>query len=108
MKLKEQSIKDWAKFLDFFTQVFSGRKTRLGVFENGNDLWIESGLPFIGADIDAKTDKPTVQLMLGELTHAVSNVSGMQLRFTATGEEDGLDLKTADGQTTILRFESLL
>ncbi len=107
MKLNEQSLNDWANFLKFFTEAFSGRKTRLGVFENGNDLWIESGLPFIGVDIDAKTDKPTVQLMLGDLTHAVSNVNGMQFKLLDSGEEDGLDLTTADGRTTVLRFESM-
>ena len=96
---------EWADFLKFFSEKFEGRPTRLGVFENGNDYWLESGLPFVGADIDTKDVRPAIQIMLGELTHSVPDVKAMQFKFTESGEEDGLDLTSADGKTTILRFE---
>ncbi|HMS09183.1 MAG TPA: DUF5335 family protein [Pyrinomonadaceae bacterium] len=98
---------EWADFLKFFTEKFEGRPTRLGVFENGNDYWIESGLPLVGADIDTKDERPAVQLMLGDLTRNIEDVKAIEFKFTESGEEDGLDVTSANGRTTILRFEKM-
>lgn len=95
----------WSAFLKFFTDSNCGRPTRLGVFEGGDDFWLESGLPFTGIDIETEKDSLQIQLILGEYTHVVNHVNELKMILGKTGEEDGLDVIDDDGKTTILRFE---
>jgi hypothetical protein len=101
---------EWMKFLTFFGEQHSGRPTRIGVFErNGdavNDYWLENGLPLVGIDIDTKKELPAVQITVGSFTHEVNDAVKLLFHFTRSGDEDGLDISTASGQTTILRFEN--
>jgi hypothetical protein len=39
---------NWTYFLKFYNEQNKGRATRLGVFENENDYWLENGLPLVG------------------------------------------------------------
>lgn len=95
----------WSTFLKFFSQQYQGRKTRIGVFADGNDYWLESGLPLIGIDIDTHSDEPEVEIILGSFTHRVENVKSITIHFSRSGEEDGIDVTADDGKNTILRFE---
>lgn len=101
---------EWAKFLMFFSEQNSGRPTRLGVFERSgdvvNDYWLENGLPLVGVDIDPKKELPSIQITVGDLTHEVSDAVRLQFHFSLAGDEDGIDISCATGQTTILRFEN--
>ena len=101
---------EWAKFLNFFNEQNAGRPTRLGVFECSNDVvndyWLESGLPLVGIDIDTKKEMPSIQINVGSLTHEAKDVVKLQFLFSLEGDEDGADISCADGNTTILRFES--
>jgi len=95
---------EWTKYLRFFNEQNAGRLTRLGVFERNddvvNDYWLESGLPLSGIDLDSRGKRPSIQITVGNFTHNVSDA--VKLVF----HEDGVDVVGADGQTTILRFES--
>ena len=101
---------EWTKFLTFFSEQNSGRPTRLGVFErNGivvNDYWLENGLPLLGIDIEAKKELPAIQIMVGDLTHEITDAVKLLFHFSVAGDEDGIDISCATGQTTILRFEN--
>ena len=97
----------WTNFLKYYGEQNNGRLTRLGVFENGNDSWIEDGLPLIGIDIDAHGEMPTIEIMLGkDFTHTIKGARNIQINFSFDGNGDGLDITDADGKTTILRFEN--
>lgn len=100
---------EWSDFLNFYTQKYAGRPTRLGTFETANgtilDYWIEDGLPLAGIDIDTSDDLPTIEIMLGDLTHIVDNAKTMAAHFSLDGIEDGIDIIDSVGKTTILRFE---
>ncbi|MBK6724589.1 MAG: DUF5335 family protein [Acidobacteria bacterium] len=100
---------EWSKFLQFFTEQNRGRPTRLGVFErNGDsviDYWIESGLVFIGVDIDPSTDSVTIQVLIGEMEHVVSEPQQIKFILSRSGDEDGIDITDSNGRTTVLRFE---
>ena len=100
---------EWSKYMRFFTENNVGRATRLGVFERTgdavNDYWLENGLPFVGIDVDAHKDLPSVQISVGELCHDVPHAVDMIFHISASGDEDGVDIKTSNGNTTILRFE---
>lgn len=101
---------DWASFLNFYGEQNKNRLTRLGIFENENgvvnDYWLESGAALTGIDVDAHGETPTVEIMLGDLTHTVKNAKSLQIRLSLEGTDDGLDITDSDGKTTILRFEN--
>jgi hypothetical protein len=97
----------WSNFLKFFSQQNNGRITRVGVFENGNDYWLEDGLPLRGVDVDMNGESATIEIMLGEdFTHTVKNAGEIKMTFSLSESNDGLDITDAEGGTTILRFEN--
>ncbi|MBK7708164.1 MAG: DUF5335 family protein [Acidobacteria bacterium] len=97
---------EWTRFLRFYGEQNRGRRTRLGVFENGNDFWIEDGLPLSGIDFDANNGHLTTQIMIGDqLTHTIPDTRDVKITFSSTEMNDGLDITDADGKTTVLRFE---
>lgn len=89
----------------FLTEQYQGRPTRLGIFDGGNDYWLESGLPFSGIDVDTHGGDQTVELVLGDFTHITKKVKSVKFILSHTGEEDGFDIEDLDGKTTVLRFE---
>ena len=99
----------WATFLKFYSDQNEGRKTRLGVFENADDVvtdyWLESGLPLIGIDIDTHDEPPSISITVGNFTHEVKNAVKLAFKFGEAGDEDGVDVSDASGRMTILRFE---
>ena len=101
---------EWTKYLRFFNEQNAGRLTRLGVFEQNDDVvtdyWLESGLPLSGIDLDAKGERPSVQITLGNFTHNVNDAVRLVFQLNNAGDEDGVDIVGAEGKTTILRFES--
>ena len=96
----------WTAMLNFFSEQNAGRKTRLGVFEGGNDFWLESGLPFTGLDVDNHGERQTIEIILGDFTHITRNVKTVKFILSHSGEEDGVDVEDYDGKTTVLRFEA--
>ena len=107
MSNKENKQLSWTIFLRFYSNHNIGRITRLGVFENGNDYWIEDGLPLNGIDYETHDDSLNIQIMLGdELTHTIKNVKNVKINFSLDEINDGLDLTDKEGVTTILRFEN--
>lgn len=98
---------NWTNFLKYYSEQNVGRPTRLGVFENGNDFWIEDGLPLTGIDVDDHNDAPTVEIMLGDdLTHTIKDARSIKMSLSLDESNDGLDITDAEGKTTILRFEN--
>ena len=97
---------NWEEYLTFYNEKNRGRKTRLGVFEGGNDYWIESDLPLTGIDVDRQAEGIGMTLILGGYTHEIRDARSLAIRFSAGGDEDGVDITDASGNTTILRFEN--
>jgi len=100
---------NWRTFLDAYSAMNAGRRTRLGIFEMNkdvvNDYWIEDGLPLVGLSVEADGAMHSVQIMIGEMTHSVRDAVKLTVHFTNTGYEDGLDILDRDHRMTILRFE---
>jgi hypothetical protein len=107
----------WTPFLKLFSEQNNSRPTRLGVFEGSpgemTDYWIEDGLPLAGISADVQGENLTIEIMLGDkadakmhhLTHTVKGARLMKVILSADGAADGLEIKGAEGKTTILRFE---
>ena len=100
---------EWLKFLKFFSEQNAGRPTRLGVFERCgdfvNDYWLENGLALVSIDVDTKKELPSIRIKADGLTHEVADAVKLNFHFSLGGDEDGIDISSADGQTTIMRFE---
>lgn len=100
---------EWCDFLKYYGNMNADRSTRIGLFEPGpggaNDYWIEDGLPLKGIDVDFGGPLPVIEIMLEGITHVVRNVQHLRPIYTFDGNEEGMDITTKDGTTTILRFE---
>lgn len=103
------NIDDWSGFLNFYTERYAGRRTRLGVFELSgdvvNDYWLENGLPLVSIVCESHSRRRRVIITVGEMTHEVPDVVKITCQLTAGGSEDGLDILSSDHRMTILRFE---
>jgi hypothetical protein len=99
----------WQELIDVINRSFKGRPTRLGLFERADDIvsdyWIESGLPFAAISLDSGSELPALEIELERYQHKVEKILRLAIKLSASGEEDGLDILDADGQTTVLRFE---
>lgn len=94
----------WTNFLQYYSEQNIGRPTRVGVFDNGNDYWLEDGLLLTGIDFDSHDN--TIEILLGDvMTHTVKNVKTVKISFSLDEINDGLDITDSEGKTTILRFE---
>jgi hypothetical protein len=106
---KPKIDQEWSKYLKFFSEQNIGRRTRLGVFERDGDVvsdyWLESGEAFAGVDIDTSGSRRAIQILVGEMEHAVVDPQVCKFILTCSGEEDGLDITDLEGRTTVLRFE---
>lgn len=95
--------------MQFYTDLNSGRPTRLGVFErNGDsvaDYWLQSGGAFQGIDIDTSGGQMSIQIMVGEMEHVVNDPQQLKFLLSRSREEDGFDITESNGRTTVLRFE---
>jgi hypothetical protein len=96
----------WEEYLRFYNKKNKGRCTRLGIFENGEDYWIESGLALSNIETDRQTDGVGMTIILGNYTHAIRDVRSLALRFSLAADEDGVDITDGEGRVTTLRFEN--
>lgn len=105
MKSVAKKQYSWANFLKFYSKENKGRPTRLGVFDKGNDYWLEDGLILTGIDFDYHRD--SIEIMLSdEITHTINHVKKVEAGFSLDELNDGLDITDSEGRTTILRFEN--
>lgn len=99
----------WTTFFKFYSEQNGDRPTRIGLFETvdgiTNDYWIEDGLPFKGIDADLENGMPVVEIMLEGLTHLVRNVRQITATYSLNGSEEGMNIISSNGATTIVRFE---
>ena len=96
----------WEEYLRFYNEKNKGRKTRLGVFEDGNDYWIESDLKLTGIDVDRQTEGVGITILLGNYTHEIRDARSLAIRLSLEGDEDGVDIMDGHGNTTVLRFDN--
>lgn len=100
---------NWNEFLRYYGRQNLDRPTRVGLFDVSkgatNDYWLENGLPFRGLDLDIENGKPVLEIMLEGLTHVVRDVKTLRPIYAWNGDEEGMDVITADGTTTVLRFD---
>jgi hypothetical protein len=100
---------DWADFLKNYSARNKGRPTRLGVFEQTddimNDYWIEDGLPLVAVDSYPDNGDTNVEILFDKYTHAIDGAAKL-VSIVGEGNDQGLDISDAEGKTTVMRFEN--
>lgn len=101
---------EWSKFLASYSESYSGRPTRLGIFnvQEGfaNEYWLEDGLPLIEVSLSKRSGRPEIDIMLERYTHSIEDP--IELLHVDQGRSDtGIDIKGKDGAVTVLRVENV-
>jgi hypothetical protein len=97
--------KSWEEFLKFYSEKNKDRKTRLGIFDGGNDYWIESDMKLSGIGIDPQSEGIGMTIILETYTHEIRDVRSLAIRLSINGDEDGVDITDSVGKVTVMRFE---
>lgn len=101
----------WVNYFDEFTRRNQSRPTKLEVFGEAGAQQEEQGMPFNGITIEQKEGNPRVEIMLGDvsgirhLTHVISNVHQITPKLGLDGRDEALEIVSAEGETSLLRFE---
>lgn len=101
---------DWTSHLNKFTEMNKGRPTRIGLFEWSPDTmadrWLEDGLALEGIDAEIRDGKADVQIVLEGFEHVIRNAVKLSFHYGIDPVDDGVDITDANGNVTILRFET--
>ncbi|HSG31987.1 MAG TPA: DUF5335 family protein [Thermodesulfobacteriota bacterium] len=105
----------WADFFNKFNNINSSRATCLKEFDEMGAQTVEHGLPLSGLDLQLKGEgSPVVEIMLGgerpgqkHLTHSISNVTQVAVKFDDAGREEVLEIENEQGAKVLLSFESM-
>ena len=104
----------WINYFSEFTRRNQMRPTRLEVFSELGAQEEERGLPFAGIALEPNGGAlPSVEIMLGghdaieprHLTHVIANVQEITPKQGPDGRDEALEIISAQGETSLLRFE---
>ncbi len=114
MPTREIPRSEWREFFDSFSTEHEGWLTSIEI--TGSDIGgdqIEAGeLPFQGISADTKGSEPdAIEIMCGrnpsdELTHIVHDASLVFFDQGEAGAHQAVEIESADGSKTILRFRA--
>ncbi len=115
MATQEISRDDWTTFLDRFSQQHEGWLVTLEVFAPDIGAQEEAReLPLEGISAALKDSEPkTIAISLGKtpevhVTHTITEPTRVWLEQTPQGANAALEIESADGAKTLLRFRSAL
>ena len=110
MQTFEIPRKAWAERLNEFTAVHDGWLVSIDVLspEMGAQRQVDK-LPLLGISADRVDHDGTVAVSVaqsgaGHLTHVIHDVTRICLEQTADGADAALEIESADGTKTIVRF----
>ena len=103
---------EWTNYLNEFTKRNQSRPTKLEVFGENGAQEEERGLPFNGISFEQLDGRSRVEIMLGDqpaphhMTHVISDVHQITPKLGLDGRDEALEIVSAEGETSLLRFES--
>ena len=102
----------WVGYLTEFSKRNLSRPTQLEVFGENGAQKEERGLLFAGITMDQMQGKPTVEIMFSKegkehLTHIILDVRAVTPKRALDGRDEALAIIDSNGETSLLRFESL-
>ena len=111
MSAREIDRHEWAEFCERFSrQHRGGRVTLESVAPNSDTRVVAHELPLQGITLDkAGSHQAEVVVTVGQdngeqLTHAIAAPAKILFWETEAGAHEGLDIESADGQVTRIRF----
>jgi hypothetical protein len=110
MGTREIPRSEWRSFCDTFSRQHEGWVATVEVLSGDMGGQIEaSDLPFEAISADLKgSDPDAIEITLGsannEVTRIANRVTKLSFEQTESGEHEGLEIQSADGQKTVLRF----
>lgn len=111
--MREIPRDEWIEFFDGFSRQHEGWLAAVEVFGADIGAQVEAReLPFAGITAEFKgSGENMISLLLGEeaedhVTHTISRPTHVRLEQTAEGANAALQIESADGTTTLLRFRS--
>ena len=115
MATQEISHDEWTTFLDRFSRQHEGWLVTLEVFAPDIGAQEEAReLPLEGISAAAKDSEPkTIAISVGKtpedhVTHTITEPTRVWLEQTSEGANAALEIESADGAKTLLRFRSAL
>jgi hypothetical protein len=115
MATQEISRDEWTTFLDRFSRQHEGWLVTLEVFAPDIGAQAEAReLPLAGISAAAKESEPkTIAISVGKtpedhVTHTITEPTRVWLEQTSEGANAALEIESADGAKTLLRFRSAL
>jgi hypothetical protein len=100
---------EWISFLDSFSRQHEGWLASIEVVTRGGKLTEVVNRPLRGVSIDHADGKQRAYVEVGDtpdqcLTHVIERPRRIIFKRTWAGAHEGLELESADGSTTIIRF----
>ena len=104
---------EWISFLDSFSRQHEGWLASIEVATAGSTLKEVNNRRLRGVSIDHATGKQRAYVEVGDaqhgiVTHIADAPTSIRFKRTTTGEHEGLDIVSADGSTTLIRFRSAM
>ncbi len=116
MPMQEVPRQEWVKFLDGFSGRYEGWLVNVEVIASGAaapaGMRAEAeNLPLRGISADLKDREDSVSIILGKtpgqhITHTVRGVSHIRRRTNAQGADEALQIESADGSISRIRFRT--
>ncbi len=105
----EVEPKEWISFLDSFSRQHEGWLASIEVAMPGGKLTEVVNRPLRGVSIDHADGKQRAYVEVGDtpdqcLTHVIESPRRIIFKRTWAGAHEGLELESANGSTTIIRF----
>jgi len=112
MQTREIPRDEWVAFFDSFSRQHEGWLVRLEVFGSDIGAQVEAEeMPLQGIAADLKDGEETISIIIGEapeqhVAHSIAAPTHVRLEETEQGAQEVLQIESADGSTTLLRFRS--
>ena len=110
MQTREIPSHEWVPFLDEFSRRHLGQPVTVEILGRDVGAEIEArDLPLIGVSVDLKDNAEQIDVIVGDspdahVMHAVARPSHLRVATADNGAEQALQIESADGPTTLVRF----
>lgn len=114
MASKEIPRSEWRGFLERFSNQHEGWLTTIEIAggQGGSPGLEATELPLIGISIENRDEPDEIEISVGdvanEVTHVVENAVRVVFEEAPDGGHEGLDIESANGEKTIVRFRSAM
>jgi hypothetical protein len=112
MPTREIPRKEWVSFFDRFTGQHERWLARVELIGQDVGAQLEvKDLPLREISADLKDGEDVISITLGErpdqlVTHSIQAATHIRLKQTEEGADEALQIESADGTMTLLRFHS--